>query len=323
MTADQFDHEGFTLDFRKVNAQPIEFYDDSLGDLVTQDVYQIARKGDLVKISLVKKSKLKGNEILRLKVSQKTLKDILYGLPKEILYGLSETRDEFKKELEIWNTENSDSKFFITDSNALPVYSRGNLVQQDETINSYVVGRLLPMCEDFSEEEFVGEKPFIIFCAKPESFVYVFDEEINLSVSFNRTQAISSLNNLYRAAVKVFCGRKSQEYQVYKALINMTKKKSPEDVSNLSYVVFDQDSDLKYSNLKEIEVEHMKDLMQAFPRIKSELKIDVFNAIIIGGNSNCYGMGYTNKGTIAVKNQLEHLLDIKQQFAEDSLPLNV
>ncbi|MFX1450679.1 MAG: hypothetical protein ACFFCM_07555 [Promethearchaeota archaeon] len=318
---EKLDRDGFVLDFQKINAQPIEFYDDSIGELVSQDIYQVARKDDLYKINIIKKSKNKGNEIFRITVNQKELNEILWGLPKELFYGLSETRDEFKKEMESWNSENTGSKFFITDNDALPLYSRGKLVQHDEVINSYVVGKLLPIYEEFGEE-FIGEKPFTILFARPESFAYIFDNEINISVSFTELKSILHLNKLYLAAAKVFYGKKSHEFRLNYAISNLNKARSDLNLNNLSCVIFNRDLNPDFSNLDNFEIDCLKKLLKAFPSIKDELKIEIQD-LIIGGNLNSYGMGITDKGIIVIKNGLQNFSIIKQKFLENSLSIGV
>ncbi len=316
---EKLDRDGFVLDFQKINAQPIEFYDDTIGELVSQDIYQVARKDDQYKINIIKKSRNKGNEIFRLTVNQKELDEILWGLPKELFYGLSETRDEFKKEMESWNSENLGSKFFITDNDALPLYSRGVLVQHDEIINSYVVGKLLPIYEEFGEE-FVGEKPFTILFARPESFAYIFDNEINISVSFTEINSILHLNKLYLAAAKVFYGKKSHEFRLNYAISDFIKASFDLNISNLSCVIFNQDLELEFSNMDDFEIDCLEKLIKSFPRIKDELKIEIQDSII-GGNNNSYGMGITNKGIIVIKNELQSFSIIKQKFIENALPI--
>ena len=315
LTEKKIDSDGFELDFEKINADPIEFYDDTIGDLITQDVYQIARKGKMKKISIIKSSKTKGNEIIRMTVGDKEIKNILYGLPEELTFGLSQTRDEFRKEVESWNAKYNDSKLFIVDSDALPIYCRGNIIQEDEVKISYVVGKLLPIYENFPEANFVGQNPFGIFFAIPESFVFVFDKDINVSVSFQNFKQIKSvgyLNKIYQAATKVFCERSPQEFQVCNAIFNIIGKRSRDPISKLSYIIFDKNCEIQYSNIKDIDGECLRNILKALPRVRDELGV-VMSDIIVGGDSNCYAMGFTDEGTIAIKNDLAYLPYMKTE----------
>ncbi len=313
------DKEGYELRFEKINAQPIEYYDDTIGELVSQDIYKIAHnpKTDTYKINIVKRS-TKGNEIFRRTVTQNELREILWGLPKELTYGLGETRQEFKFNMEAWNA-GYESKIFITDNDGLPIYSRGKIDQSDEAINSYVIGKLLPIYEEFGNE-FIGEKPYTVIFARPESFAYIFNNDMNISVSFTELNTILDINKLYLAAMKVFFGKECKEFRLNYAISDFIKSAVDLNVSNLSCVIFNKDLELHFSNLNDFEIECLRKVIKAFPRIKEELNIQIQDTIV-GGNSNAYGMSITDKGIFVIKNQLENFLYLKLKYLNNALTL--
>ncbi len=325
MERKQIDPDGFELDFQQINSRPIEYYDDTIGSLVTQNIYQIAKRGDIRKVSIVKSSERRGNEIIRTLMTEQDIQQVLWGIPQELTFGLSQTRDEFKKEVEIWNSEFIQSKLFIVDNQALPIYSRGNIIYKDENVNSAVMGKLIQVFESFLSRGFIGEKPFGIFFGIPESFVYVFDEDLNISITFEtfkHLKSIKYLNKIYKAAANVFIGKQSEEFQVCNAIFNLIKKNPDVDTSKTSFIIFNEELEVNYSNLEDFEISCLKKLLQTFPRIRKELEIEISDCVI-GGNENKYGLGFTDKGIIAIKNDISLLPLMKHQLYNDILPIQV